>query len=211
LPIGVAIADPHELFRDALTRAVSAHPAFSLSGSADSVEQLRAEVGDVAPDVLVLDTELVPRKRDSELSHLPPCWEPAPAVLLVTEEIAGAEAYSALEVGARGYLSKEHIGDVLCRAIIDVARGDTVLDPDAQAVVAGEVRLRTRDDRPVLSPRESEILRFIADGRTAPQIAGSLHLSTSTVKTHMLHIYEKLGVTERAAAVAAAMRWGLIE
>jgi two-component system nitrate/nitrite response regulator NarL len=207
----VAIADPHTLFRDALGRHVSAHPALVLGGSADTLPQLRAEVGDVGPDVLVLDTELLLREPGSAAVRVESGWDPPPALLLIAEDIDGAELYAALEAGARGYLSKEESGDALCRAIVDVARGETVLDPGAQAAMAGEVRLRTRDDRPLLTAREHQILRHIAQGETAPQIAGELHLSTSTVKTHMLHIYAKLGVTERAAAVAAAMRWGLIE
>jgi two-component system nitrate/nitrite response regulator NarL len=212
-PITVAIADPHELFRDALSRSVDAHPACTLTGSAESLEDLRATIAAAAPDVLVVDTELLRHGPGGggETLRLPAGWDPPPPLLLVAEQIDAVELYAALESGVRGYLSKEHSGDVLCRAIIDVARGSTVLDPRAQAAMAGEVRLRTRDDRPLLSPREHQILRLIADGRTAPQIAQRLHLSTSTVKTHMLHLYGKLGVAERAAAVAAAMRWGLIE
>jgi two-component system, NarL family, nitrate/nitrite response regulator NarL len=209
--VGVAIADPHELFRDELARAVRTHPNCELTGAADTVEELRLTLGDTPPDVLVVDSRLLPDPRQPRAPSFRTGWEPEPTLLLVAEEVDGAHVYAALEAGANGYLSKENSGEVLCRAIVDVARGVTILDPDAQTLMAGEVRLRTRDDRPLLSPRENEILRIIAAGRTAPQIARQLHLSTSTVKTHMLHIYEKLGVTERAAAVAAAMRWGLIE
>jgi two-component system, NarL family, nitrate/nitrite response regulator NarL len=92
-----------------------------------------------------------------------------------------------------------------------VARGETVLDPSSQTGLAREIRLRGRDERPVLSPREHEILVLIAEGRTAPEIGRRLHLSTATVKTHQIHVYEKLGVAERAAAVAWAMRRGLLE
>jgi two-component system nitrate/nitrite response regulator NarL len=77
--------------------------------------------------------------------------------------------------------------------------------------MAREIRLRGRDDRPLLSAREQQVLVLIAEGRTAPQIGRELHVSTATVKTHILHLYEKLGVTERAAAVAEAMRRGLLE
>jgi two-component system nitrate/nitrite response regulator NarL len=80
-----------------------------------------------------------------------------------------------------------------------------------QTGIAWEIQLRVRDERPVLSPREHEILVLVADGRTAPEIARQLGVSTPTVKTHQQHLYEKLGVTERAAAVAEAMRKGLIE
>jgi two-component system nitrate/nitrite response regulator NarL len=86
-----------------------------------------------------------------------------------------------------------------------------VLDSRLQTGVAREVRLRARDSRPVLSPRERQILALIAKGRSAPQIGRELFLSTGTVKTHILHLYDKLDVSERAAAVAEAMRLGLLE
>lgn len=205
LPVNVAVADPHPLYRDALSRTVKTHPSLTLSGSAETPATLAT---DPTPDVLVVDAGLL----DAGAAALDAgVWEPAPLLLVVAEQVDGAELFAALEVGARGYLSKQATGEVLCRAILGVARGDTVLDPDAQAAMAGEVRIRTRDDRPTLSPREHEILRHIAEGETAPQIARTLHLSTATVKTHILHLYAKLGVTERAAAVAVAMRSGVIE
>jgi two-component system nitrate/nitrite response regulator NarL len=211
----VAIADAHPLFRDALSRTVAAHLQLELVASADSLQALRGSGADgpPAPDVLVLDSDLLPRDGDRDRGHGAGWtgWTPPPTLLLVAERLDPAELYAALEAGVAGYVSKEATGEVLCRAIVDVARGITVLDPDAQAALAGEVRLRTRDDRPQLTRREHEVLALIAQGRTAPQIAGHLHLSTATIKTHQLHLYGKLGVTERAAAVAVAMRLGLLE
>jgi two-component system, NarL family, nitrate/nitrite response regulator NarL len=92
-----------------------------------------------------------------------------------------------------------------------VARGRTVLSPEPQAGVAREIRLRGASDRAAMTARERETLTLIAEGLSAPQIGRVLHLSTATVKTHLRHIYEKLGVSERAAAVAEAMRRGLLE
>jgi two-component system nitrate/nitrite response regulator NarL len=77
--------------------------------------------------------------------------------------------------------------------------------------VADEIRLRTPRERPVMTARERQTLTLIAEGLSAPDIGRALHLSTATVKTHLQHIYEKLGVSERAAAVAEAMRRGLLE
>jgi two-component system nitrate/nitrite response regulator NarL len=92
-----------------------------------------------------------------------------------------------------------------------VARGETVLSPEAQRGIAKEVRLRAKDRRPALSGREREILVLTADGLSAPEIARRLHLSPTTVKTHLQHLYDKLGVSDRAAAVAEAMRHSLLE
>jgi two-component system, NarL family, nitrate/nitrite response regulator NarL len=86
-----------------------------------------------------------------------------------------------------------------------------VLSPQLQAGIAGEIRLRAVDERPVLSERERQTLELVAEGLTAPEIGRRLCLATPTVKTHLHHVYDKLGVSERAAAVAEAMRRGLLE
>jgi len=96
-------------------------------------------------------------------------------------------------------------------AIAAVARGETVLAPEVQAGIAREIRLRSGDERPVLTAREREILGMTADGYSAPEIAERLTLSPTTVRTHLQHLYDKLGVSDRAAAVAEAMRRGLLE
>ena len=92
-----------------------------------------------------------------------------------------------------------------------VSRGETILGPEIQAGLAEEIRVRGAKDRPGLSAREREILGHIAEGRSAPDIAKLLYLSPATVKSHLGALYEKLGVSDRAAAVAEAMRRGLLE
>jgi two-component system, NarL family, nitrate/nitrite response regulator NarL len=121
------------------------------------------------------------------------------------------QVYAALAGGAAGYLTKDADARELCDAITAVARGCTVVALELQAGVADEIRLRTPRERPLMSARERETLALIAEGLSAPAIARALHLSPATVKTHLQHIYEKLGVSERAAAVAEAMRRGLLE
>ena len=96
-------------------------------------------------------------------------------------------------------------------AIAAVARGRTVLSPQLQAGIAVEIRLRAAHERPLLSERERQILKLVADGLAAPEFGRRLCLATPTVKTHLHHLYDKLGVAERAAAVAEAMRRGLLE
>jgi two-component system nitrate/nitrite response regulator NarL len=92
-----------------------------------------------------------------------------------------------------------------------VARGEVVLSSEVQAGLASEIQIRERDERPALTPREHEVLVLTAGGRSAPDIGKQLHLSQSTVKTHLKSLYDKLGVSDRAAAVAEAMRRGLLE
>jgi two-component system, NarL family, nitrate/nitrite response regulator NarL len=132
-------------------------------------------------------------------------------VVLLAVKPDPSEVYAALAEGAAGYLTKDASARELCDAITAVARGRTVLAPELQAAVADEIRLRAPRDRPVMTERERETLTLMAKGLSAPQIGLALHLSTATVKTHLQHIYGKLGVSERAAAVAEAMRRGLLE
>ena len=86
-----------------------------------------------------------------------------------------------------------------------------MIAPQFAAGIATEIQLRETSDRPTLTARETEVLRLLAEGRTAARIGDELHLSEATVKTHLNNLYEKLGVSDRAAAVATAMRWGLLE
>ena len=203
-PIRVISADPHPLFSDALARAIRQDRQLELVADVNDVGQLAAAIRRLGPEVAVLDAAL--------LEPRPPDWDAGPTrLLLLASEISPIEAYGAIELGVAGYVSKDADATLIRRAIVAVARGETVLDPSAQTGVAQEIRLRARDERPQLSSREHEILVLVADGLTAPQIADRLQLSTATVKTHLLHAYEKLGVTDRAAAVAEGMRQGLLE
>jgi two-component system nitrate/nitrite response regulator NarL len=123
----------------------------------------------------------------------------------------GADAtFGAIGAGAAGYLSKSVTSEELRRAIRAAAAGDSRLDAPVQTVITREIRLRHRDDRPLLSQRELDVLRLIADGLSGPEIGRRLYLSKSTVKSHTAHLFEKLHVGDRAAAVAVAMRRGLL-
>jgi len=122
-----------------------------------------------------------------------------------------ALVYAALQEGAAGYLPKESRRSELVDAVLAAARGESVLPPGLAAGLVGEIRSRRTDRGPALSERETEILTLMATGMSTPAIAKQLYLAPSTVKTHVQRMYEKLEVTERAAAVAEAMRRGLLE
>jgi two-component system nitrate/nitrite response regulator NarL len=132
-------------------------------------------------------------------------------VVFLSAYVDSAVAYRALAEGAVGFLSKEASSEAVCDAITAAARGETVLSPEVQSGIADEIRLRSAPERLSLSARESEVLALIAEGLSAPDIGKRLHLSPATVKGHLQSLYEKLGVSERAAAVAEAMRRGLLE
>ena len=132
-------------------------------------------------------------------------------VLLLSAHTDSAIVFRALEEGAAGYLSKESRREQIVDAVLSVARGQTVLPAELAGGLAGEIRLRAQSQGPVLSERELQVLRGFARGLSIPQVASELYIGTSTVKTHTQRLYEKLGVSDRAAAVAEAMRRGMLE
>jgi len=132
-------------------------------------------------------------------------------VLLVSAFTDSGVVYKALETGASGFLPKEARREQIVDGVLACARGENVVPPEIASGLITEIRLRRQRDAPVLTEREQEILHLIADGKSLPEIAKLLYLGVTTVKTHTQHIYEKLGVSDRAAAVAVAMRRGLLE
>jgi two-component system nitrate/nitrite response regulator NarL len=208
--VRVLAADGQPLYRDAVVRAIRERPELELVGQAGNGREALAAIGAEQPDVAVIDRTLTGLSGEHVLNAVARDGLRT-RVVLIAAKADPCEVYAALAEGAAGYLTKEADARELCDAITAVARGRTVLAAELQAGIAGEIRLRAPHDRPVMSDRERETLTLIAEGLSAPQIGRVLHLSTATVKTHLQHIYEKLGVSERAAAVAEAMRRGLLE
>jgi two-component system nitrate/nitrite response regulator NarL len=132
-------------------------------------------------------------------------------VLLLSATEDPATVYEALAAGAAGYLTKESDRDEIIAAVMKCARGEGYVPTYIASGLANEVRHRSRGDATLLSPREAEIIKLIADGLSVPDIAAKLHLAPTTVRTHVQNLYGKLGVSDRAAAVAEAMRRRLVE
>jgi len=193
-----------------VARAIRERPELELVGAARDGREALDAICAARPDVAVIGGMLNGLTGEQVLNAVARDGLRTRVVMLGTRP-EPRQVYAALAGGAAGYLTKDADARELCDAIAAVARGDTVLARELQACVAHEIRLRTPRDRPAMTGRESETLKLIADGLSAPDIARTLHLSTATVKTHLQHIYEKLGVSERAAAVAEAMRRGLLE
>ena len=130
----------------------------------------------------------------------------APRVLILTTYDTDQDILRAVEAGASGYLLKDAPPDELVDAVHRAARGETVLAP----VVADRLLARLRSPRPTLSARELEVLRQVAQGRSNREVAKALFLSEATVKTHLVHVFEKLGADSRTGAVARARELGLL-
>jgi two-component system, NarL family, nitrate/nitrite response regulator NarL len=210
MPIRVVIANGEPLFGDAMGRVVRQCSRFQLVGHVAHGRELLELLRALGPDVAVLGPSLGDLDGHRILGLV--AAEAMPTRLVfVGADVDQAAAYDLLGEGAVGFLTKATGPEELRDAILTVAAGGVFLARETQLAVAREIRLRATDDRPVLSPREREVLGRIAAGESVPIIARAMHLSLSTVKTHVHHLYDKLEVSDRAAAVAVAMRRGLLD
>jgi two-component system, NarL family, nitrate/nitrite response regulator NarL len=191
-------------------RAIRAWPELELVADAGDGREALHAIRERRPDVAVLDRLLGELRGDQVLNAVRRDVL-ATRVILIAAEPSSEAVYASVAAGAAGYLTTGTDARQLCEAITAVARGRTVLAPELQAGIAGEIRRREVLDRPLLSDRERQALSLIAEGLNAPDIGERLHLSTGTVKSHLTKLYEKLEVSDRAAAVATAMRRGLLE
>jgi two-component system, NarL family, nitrate/nitrite response regulator NarL len=209
--VGVVVADDHPLFREGLERAVRGRPELELLWAAAEGREALERIRELAPDVAVLDIRLPGLDGFQVLNALVRDGSGTRVVFLS----ATAEqelVYLAVQAGARGYFRKEADRDAVLDGIAAVARGGTAIDAELQAGVLEQIRFhRPYEDRPVLTPREHEVLALMAEGLSGPQIAERLIVALTTVKTHQARLYDKLGVSDRAAAVATAIRRGLLE
>jgi two-component system nitrate/nitrite response regulator NarL len=209
--VTVLIADDHPLFRDGIARAIRARPDLELVAEVGDGRTALDRIRELSPAVAVLDLRLPDLDGLEVLNAVRRDALPT-RVLILSAFTDGPLVFESVSGGAAGYLAKNADRTAVCDAVAAIARGETVLDPALQSGLLEEVRSRgVADERPVLTPRETEVLRLIADGLSAPDIGRRLYLSTATVKTHVSHLYEKLGVSDRAACVAEAMRRGLLE
>jgi two-component system nitrate/nitrite response regulator NarL len=208
--VRVVVADDHPLYRDGVVRALSASGQVEVVAEVEDGRTALEAIREYQPDVALLDYRL-PELDGVEVTHAVIRDELPTRVLLVSAFTDSGLVYNALQVGVGGYIAKDARREQIVDAVLACARGETVLPPELASGVASEIRLRAANDAPVLTQREAEILRLIAAGKSLPAIAKELFLGVTTVKTHTQHLYAKLEVSDRAAAVAEAMRRGLIE
>jgi two-component system nitrate/nitrite response regulator NarL len=209
--VSVVVADDHPLFREGIERAVRERPDLELVGSAADGREALERIRELTPAVGVLDLRLPGLDGLQVLNALTRDGVQT-RVLILSASGDPEVVYRAIQGGASGYFRKEADRDAILDAIAAVARGRTMIDPELQADVFDQIRLRgTGEERPILTAREREVLTLMADGLSGPQIAEKLIVALPTVKTHQARLYEKLGVSDRAAAVAEAMRRGLLE
>ena len=209
--VSVVVADDHPLFREGIERAVRERPDLELLGVAADGREALERIRELAPRVAVLDLRL-PGLDGLQVLNALTRDKLDTRVLMLSASGEPEVVYRAVQAGAAGYFRKEADRDAILDAIAAVGAGRTAVDPELQAGVFDQIRLRgTGEERPILTAREREVLTLLAEGLSGPQIAERLIVALPTVKTHQARLYDKLGVSERAAAVAEAMRRGLLE
>ncbi len=206
----ILIADDHPVYRQGLERAVRERPELELVAASSDGREALEKINQLEPDVAVVDVRM-PGLDGLKIVGAVKRDRLRTKVVLLTGYDDPAAAYRALAQGAMGYVSKASDHTQLCDSIISAGRGETVIAPQFAAGIATETELRESSDVPALTEREGEVLRMLAEGRTAQRIAAELRLSEAAMETHLQGLYEKLGVDDRAAAVATAMRRGLLE
>ena len=206
MTITLVVADDHPIVRGGIVALLAAEPDIRVVAEAADGHEAVAAALDHRPSVVLTDLRMPGLDGVGTIEAIRSDWPEAAIVVLTTYDTDEA-IVRAIEAGATGYLLKDAPSEDLLDAVRRAAAGETVLAPP----VAKRLVERVRDPQAgALSLREIEVLRGVASGNTNAAIAAELHISQATVKTHLLHIYDKLGVSDRAAAVAVAYENGVL-
>ncbi len=211
--IRVLLADDHEIVRLGLRAVLESAEDIEVIGEVATAEAAisAAQAGGI--DVILMDLRFGAGVEGTRLTtgadataEIKRTMEKPPHVLVVTNYDTDADILGAIEAGALGYLLKDAPPEELLAAVRSAAEGDSTLSP----TVANRLMTRVRTPRTSLTPRELEVLKLVASGSSNREIGRILLLSEATVKSHLVHIYDKLGVRSRTSAVAAAREQGVL-
>ena len=204
--IKVLISDDHPIVRDGLRGIFTGENGFEVLGEAADGAEAVALAERLRPDVVLMDLRMPGTDGVTAITELARLGNPARVLVLTTYD-TDSDVLPAIEAGATGYLLKDAPREELFRAVRAAARGEAVLSPAVASRLMGRMRAPAQEP---LSQREIEVLSLVARGSTNKEAAKKLFISEATVKTHLLHAYAKLGVKDRAAAVAVAFERGLL-
>ncbi|MBN9645330.1 LuxR C-terminal-related transcriptional regulator [Corynebacterium mendelii] len=211
--IKVLLADDHEIVRLGLRSVLEEADDITVVGEVSTAEQAIAAAAQGGIDVILMDLRFGAGDQGQKVrtgadatAEIKKTVANPPNVLVVTNYDTDAEIIGAIEAGAVGYMLKDAPPSELLAAVRSAAEGDSALSP----VVANRLMTRVRTPRTSLTPRELEVLKLVAGGSSNRDIGKKLFLSEATVKSHLVHIYDKLGVRSRTSAVAAAREQGVL-
>ena len=204
--IRLVIVDDHPVVRDGLRGMLESQPDFEVVGEGANGEEAVQLANSLKPEVMLMDLRMPLMDGVTALGQIKTS-SPAVQVLVLTTYDSDADILPAIEAGAMGYLLKDTSREDLFSAIRATARGESVLSPGVAARIIGHMRAPAEEK---LSSRELEVLQLVAEGDSNSEIANRLHISQATVKSHLIHIFDKLGVSDRTAAVTAALRRGIL-
>lgn len=203
--IRVLVADDHPVVRGGIVALLDAADDIEVVGrAADGLEAV-ALAAELHPDVVLMDLRMPGLDGDEATARILAA-NPAVRVVILTTYESDASILTAIEAGASGYLLKAAPQEEILAGVRSVARGEVALAPSIAAMLVQRVAKPAIS----LSPRETEVLALVAQGSSNPEIAAALYLSEATVKTHLLHAFEKLGVSDRTRAVTKAMELGIL-
>ena len=204
--IRLVIVDDHPVVRDGLRGMLESQPDFEVAGEASDGSAAVSLAESLKPDIVLMDLRMPVMDGVTALREIK-THNPQVQILVLTTYDSDADILPAIEAGAAGYLLKDSSREDLYDGIRAAARGETVLAPAVAARLVGRMRATGEEQ---LSSREVEVLQLVAEGESNSEIASHLHISQATVKSHLVHIFGKLGVSDRTAAVTVALRRGIL-
>jgi len=207
--IKVLIVDDHPVVREGLAAMLARAPDIEVVGEARDGQEAIEQVGALQPDVVLMDLQM-PRVDGVEAIKQIRVRQPRVQTIVLTTYGDDESIFRGLEAGARGYLLKDAPRDELFRAVRAVARGESLLQPAVATRLLDRFSRRPAPAQETLTERELDVLRLLARGSANKEIGAALHISESTVKTHVANIFQKLDVSDRTEAVTAALRRGLL-
>ena len=206
MTVTVLLVDDHPVVRSGLRAVFSTRPGLDIIGEAATGEEAVVLAGHLRPDVVLCDLRLGDGMDGVETTAALRALVPAPAVLLLTTFDRDSDILRAIEAGAAGYLLKDVSPDTIVEGIVAAARGEMVLALE----LATRMMRGMRNPAPRLTEREMEVLHKLSMGASNKEIAKSLFVSEATVKSHLVHIFTKLGVENRARAIHVARETGVL-
>jgi len=204
--IRVLIADDHPVVRAGLRALLDAEEDLEVVGEAATPADAVALAETLAPELVLMDLQFGQETTGADATRRIRSLDAAPYVLVLTNYDSDGDILGAVEAGASGYLLKDAPPHELVAAVRAAASGQSALAP----AIAGRLMARMRAPQVALSAREIDVLRLVAEGASNGDVAARLHISDATVKSHLVHVFSKLGVSSRTAAVSEARSLGML-